>query len=114
MKDRRRHKRVAAYRSTCCQQVRQAPIDSPAAKDYWLRCLLRGTTTYVEIHEEIGSIEPNHPLGHGRIWWLKEPLPDPSRMILWVRQLEADVGIRRLSREAWWREMRGVVPTEES
>lgn len=113
MKDRTRNKRVVQYRSKCCQQVRQSPIDLQEAKDYWLKCLLRGTTTYVEIHEEIGSIEPNHPLGHGRIWYLREPLPDPNRITLWIRQLEASVGIRRLSHEAWWREQRGTVTTEE-
>lgn len=69
MKDRTRHKRIVAYQSRCHQEVRAADIDANA-KAYWLRCLLRGTTTFLEIRSTVGLVMPNHPLGGTRLWHL--------------------------------------------
>jgi len=109
MKDRTRHTRVAAYKSTCRLQVKQTNID-PDAKAYWLKCLLRGAKTCVEIHREIGLVVPSHPRWGTKMWHLHEP-PDRQRVLLFLRQLDRDVGVRDLSLEPQWQEQQGVALT---
>jgi hypothetical protein len=80
MKDRTRHKRVAAYRSECHQQIKRSSVDNLAAKQYWLKCLLRGAIVHVVVSTEVGLIEPDHPLNGTRLWHLQEPKPDDSNV----------------------------------
>jgi hypothetical protein len=111
MKDRTRHTRVAAYKSMCKLQVEQTNLD-PEAKAYWLKCLLRGAKTYVEIHSEVGLVMPSHPPWGTKMWYLHEP-PDRKKVTMFLRQLDRDVGIRDLNLEPQWREQQGVVTTRE-
>lgn len=109
MKDRTRHTRVVAYQSACKLQVKQTTID-PDAKAYWLKCLLRGAKTCVEIHSEVGLVVPSHPPWGTKMWYLHGP-PARQRVIMFIRQLDRDAGVRDLSLEPQWREQQGVVST---